>query len=72
MLRRLPAGCGREENRFLTAFQAYIRKELNYQNDNIYYVAGNAPPWCGQYNTVVNPEDGFAKNPDMHLFVGMG
>jgi carboxypeptidase C (cathepsin A) len=60
------------EDCFLTAFQAYIRKDLNYQNDNIYYVAGNAPPWSGQYNTVVNLEDGFAKNPNMHLFVGMG
>lgn len=60
------------ENCFLTAFQAYMRKELNYQNDNIYYVAGNAPPWSGEYNTVANLEDGFAKNPNMHLFVGMG
>jgi carboxypeptidase C (cathepsin A) len=60
------------ENCFLTAFQAYVRKELNYQNDNIYYVAGNAPPWTGEYNTVVNLEDGFAKNPNMHLFVGFG
>lgn len=60
------------ENSFLTAFQAYIRKDLNYQNDNIYYVAGNAPPWSGEYNTVGNLEEGFAKNPNMHLFVGMG
>jgi carboxypeptidase C (cathepsin A) len=60
------------ENCFLTAFEAYVRKDLNYQNDNIYYVAGNAPPWSGEYNTVVNLEDGFAKNPNMHLFVGMG
>lgn len=60
------------EDCFLTAFQAYVRKDLNYQNDNIYYVAGNAPPWSGEYNTVVNLENGFAKNPNMHLFVGMG
>ena len=40
------------EDCFLTAFQAYVRKDLNYQNDNIYYVAGNAPPWSGEYNTV--------------------
>jgi carboxypeptidase C (cathepsin A) len=60
------------EDCFLTAFQAYIRTELKYQNDNIYYVAGNAPPWSGEYNTVINLENGFAKNPNMHLFVGYG
>jgi carboxypeptidase C (cathepsin A) len=60
------------ENCFLTAFQAYVRNDLKYQNDNIYYVAGNAPPWSGQYNTVTNLETGFAKNPNMHLFVGFG
>jgi carboxypeptidase C (cathepsin A) len=60
------------ENCFLTAFQAYLRSELNYANDNIYYVAGNAPPWSGEYNTVTNLETGFSKNPHMKLFVGMG
>jgi carboxypeptidase C (cathepsin A) len=59
-------------NCFLTAFQAYIRTELNYKNDNLYYVSGNAPPWSGEYNTVVNLETAFAKNPHMKLFVGMG
>ncbi len=60
------------ENCFLTAFQAYVRTDLNYQNDNIYYVSGNAPPWSGEYNTIVNLENAFAKNPHMHLFVGFG
>ena len=60
------------ENCFLTAFQMYIRNELNYKNDNIYYVSGNAPPWSGEYNTVVNLETAFAKNPHMKLFVGFG
>ncbi len=60
------------ENCFLTAFEAYIRNDLNYKNDNLYYVSGNAPPWSGEYNTVVNLENGFAKNPHMKLFVGMG
>jgi carboxypeptidase C (cathepsin A) len=59
-------------NCFLVAFQAYIRNELNYKSDNLYYVAGNAPPWSGEYNTVVNLETAFAKNPHMKLFVGMG
>lgn len=60
------------ENCFLTAFEAYLRNDLNYRNDALYYVSGNAPPWSGEYNTVVNLENGFAKNPHMHLFVGMG
>jgi carboxypeptidase C (cathepsin A) len=60
------------ENCFLTAFEAYVRNDLKYENNNLYYVAGNAPPWSGEYNTVVNLEDGFAKNPHMKLFVGMG
>jgi carboxypeptidase C (cathepsin A) len=60
------------EDCFLTAFEAYIRNDLNYKNDALYYVSGNAPPWSGEYNTVVNLENGLAKNPHMHLFVGMG
>ncbi len=60
------------ENCFLTCFEAYIRNDLNYKNDALYYVSGNAPPWSGEYNTVVNLENGFAKNPHMRLFVGMG
>lgn len=60
------------EDCFLTAFEAYVRNDLNYKNDALYYVAGNAPPWSGEYNTVTNLETGFAKNPHMHLFVGMG
>ncbi len=60
------------ENCFLTAFEAYVRNDLNYKNDNLYYVSGNAPPWSGEYNTVVNLENGLAKNPHMNVFVGMG
>ncbi len=60
------------ENCFLTAFEAYVRNELHYRNDNIYYVSGNAPQWSGEYNTVVNLETALAKNPHMKVFVGMG
>jgi carboxypeptidase C (cathepsin A) len=60
------------ENCFLTCFEAYVRNDLNYKNNSLYYVSGNAPPWSGEYNTVINLETGFAKNPNMHLFVGMG
>lgn len=60
------------EDCFLTAFEEYLRGELNYRTDALYYVSGNNPPWSGEYNTVVNLETAFAKNPHMHLFVGMG
>jgi carboxypeptidase C (cathepsin A) len=60
------------ENCFLTAFEAYIRNDLDYKNNDLYYVAGNAPPWSGEYNTVTNLETAFSKNPHMKLFVGMG
>ena len=49
-----------------------MRNDLNYKNDHLYYVSGNAPTWSGEYNTVVNLENGFAKNPHMKLFVGFG
>lgn len=59
-------------NCFLTCFQSYVRNELKYANDHLYYVSGNAPPWSGEYNTVLNLENAFAKNPHMKLFVGFG
>ena len=59
-------------NCFLVAFEAYIRNDLNYKNPSIYYISGNAPPWSGEYNTVVNLETAFSKNPHMKLFVGFG
>lgn len=31
------------EDSFLVAFEAYIRNDLNYKNDGLYYVAGNNP-----------------------------
>jgi len=59
-------------NCFLVCFEAYIRNDLNYKNPSIYYISGNAPPWSGEYNTVINLENAFAKNPHMRLFVGFG
>jgi carboxypeptidase C (cathepsin A) len=59
-------------NCFLVCFEAYIRNDLNYRNPSIYYISGNAPPWSGEYNTVINLENAFAKNPHMRLFVGFG
>jgi carboxypeptidase C (cathepsin A) len=47
-------------------------EQIAKQARDFAYVSGNAPPWSGEYNTVVNRENGFAKNPHMKLFVGMG
>ena len=60
------------EDCFLTAFEAYIRNDLDYKNEGLYYVSGNNPPWSGEYNTVTNMETAFSKNPHMKLFVGLG
>ena len=60
------------ENCFLTAFEAYVRNDLNYKNDNLYYVSGNAPPWSGEYNTVVNLENGFRQESAHASVRGMG
>ncbi len=46
---------------FFTAFEAYIRNEVNYWTDSLCYVSGNAPPWSGECNAVVTLENGFAK-----------
>ena len=59
-------------NCFLVCFEAYIRNDLNYKNPSLYYISGNAPPWSGEYTTVINLENAFAKNPHMRLFVGFG
>jgi len=61
------------ENSFLTAYENYMRHDLNYKNDDIYYVLGGGiGRWSGSYNTVTNLEDAFARNPRMKLMVGMG
>ena len=60
------------ENCFLTAFEAYMRNDLNYKNDNLYYVSGNAPPWSGEYNTVANLENWFLQEPAHEVIRGHG
>ncbi|HTL44413.1 MAG TPA: hypothetical protein VL262_08730 [Vicinamibacterales bacterium] len=58
---------------FLTAFENYMRHDLNWKDDDIYYVLGGGiGQWSGEYNTVQNLEEAFARNPRMHLFVAMG
>ncbi|MGH9416413.1 MAG: S10 family peptidase [Terriglobales bacterium] len=61
------------ENSFLTAFEQYMRKELNYKNPDIYYVLGGGiGRWSGSYDTVTNLEDAFARNKYLKLMVAMG
>src|SRR6185437_11274878 len=61
------------ENSFLTAYENYMRHELNYKNDSIYYVLGGGiGRWSGQYNTVLNLQDALDRNPRMKLMVAMG
>lgn len=61
------------ENSFLTAFENYMRHDLNWKDPDIYYVLGGGiGRWSGSYNTVTNLEDAFDRNPDLKLFVAMG
>lgn len=61
------------ENSFLTAYEQYMRHDLHYVNNDIYYVLGGGiGRWSGSYDTVVNLEDAFARNPRMKLMVAMG
>ncbi|MGH9491634.1 MAG: peptidase S10, partial [Terriglobales bacterium] len=37
-----------------------------------YVLGGGIGPWPGSYNVLPSLESAFARNPHMHLFVGMG
>lgn len=68
---------GSIRNSFTPVLNDYVRRELGYKNDNLYYILGGGiGRWRydeGQYpNVVPSLERAFAKNPDMHLFVAMG
>jgi carboxypeptidase C (cathepsin A) len=61
------------ENSFLTVLENYMRHDLNFKDDDIYYVLGGGiGPWSGSYDTVTNLEDALARNPRMHVFFAMG
>jgi carboxypeptidase C (cathepsin A) len=64
-------------NTFTPVLTDYNRRELNYKNEDAYYILGGGiGPWNypqNQYATVVpNLERAFAKNPYMKLFVAEG
>jgi carboxypeptidase C (cathepsin A) len=64
-------------NTFTPVFTDYARRELNYRNEDTYYILGGGiGPWNypqNQYATVVpHLERAFAINPYMKLFVAEG
>jgi carboxypeptidase C (cathepsin A) len=64
-------------NTFTPVFTDYARRELNYKNEDTYYILGGGiGPWNypqNQYATVVpHLERAFAINPYMRLFVAEG
>lgn len=62
-------------NSFTPVLNEYVQRELNYRNDDIYYVLGggigpwNTPP---RLEVRTSLERAFNKNPDMRLYVAMG
>lgn len=64
-------------NSFTPVLNDYVRRELGYKSDDLYYIlGGGVGRWRydeGSYpNVVPSLERAFAKNPDMHLYVAMG
>jgi carboxypeptidase C (cathepsin A) len=65
-------------NTFTPVLTDYVRRELNYRSDDVYYILGGGigGTWTypqNQYATVVpHLERAFARNPYMQLFVAEG
>ncbi|MFN8574517.1 MAG: hypothetical protein U0132_20865 [Gemmatimonadaceae bacterium] len=62
-------------NSFTPILNDYMRRELNYKNDDIYYILGGGiGPWNRPANLEVKTslEKAFNKNPAMHMYVAMG
>jgi len=60
-------------NSVVPAFGDYVRRELGYKDDAIYYVAGGGiGTWPGVREAAPDVEEAFARNPKMHLFVAEG
>jgi carboxypeptidase C (cathepsin A) len=64
-------------NSFTSVLNDYMRGELNYFNDDVYYILGGGiGPWRyqgGSYPDVTpSLERAFAKNPAMHVYVASG
>jgi len=64
-------------NTFTPVFTEYVRRELNYRNEDVYYILGGGiGPWKypeNQYGTVMpHLERAFAINPYMRVFFAQG
>ncbi|MDB4887980.1 MAG: peptidase serine carboxypeptidase [Gemmatimonadetes bacterium] len=66
-------------NSFTPVLNDYVRRELNYQSEDVYYILGGGiGPWRyptepqGYPDVTPGLERAFAKNPAMRLFVAMG
>lgn len=64
-------------NSFTPVFNDYVRRELGFDDDQVYYILGGGiGRWKRPQGRYVNVtpalEHAFAKNPDMKLYVAMG
>lgn len=65
-------------NAFTPVLSEYVRRELGYRNEDVYYILGGGigrwryPQNNGYANVVPSLERAFAKNPEMKLYVAEG
>ncbi|HEY7237260.1 MAG TPA: hypothetical protein VH539_24100 [Gemmatimonadaceae bacterium] len=65
-------------NAFSPVLSEYVRRELGYQDEDVYYILGGGigrwryPQNNGYANVVPSLERAFAKNPEMRLYVAEG
>ena len=65
-------------NSFTPVLSEYVRRELGYRNEDVYYILGGGigrwryPQNNGYANVVPSLERAFAKNPEMKLYVAEG
>ena len=65
-------------NSFTPVLSEYVRRELGYRNEDVYYILGGGigrwryPVNNGYANVVPSLERAFAKNPEMKLYVAEG
>ena len=65
---------------YTAVFGDYVKKELGYESDLVYYVLGggisgwdfNTTGWSGFANTTAGLKRAFAKNPYMHVYIAEG
>ena len=60
------------ENCFLTAFEAYVRNDLNYKNDGLYYVAWKCAAVVGRIQHGDQSRNRFRQEPAHEVVRGHG